>query len=81
MVRYVVTHIGRDGCRRMTAPAVQARWTHATEGAALRELNDLLENPDNDIPSVFGHQAIGTFEVRPVECWDTTHDPKTCWFD
>ena len=80
VTRFVVTFVHRCGERRI-AGAVQARNTFATEGAALRSLNDLLENADNDIPGVFGPQSVGTFEVRPVECWPNTHDPKTCYFE
>lgn len=76
-IRYVVTHIGKNGSRRMTAPARQGRYTHETPEGAEQEMRDILnvEVNGNDIPGVFGEQAVGTFEVRPIRCWPFTHDP------
>lgn len=81
MIRYVVTHMGTKGLRTMTLPS-QARNTHETQESAETAMADLLnvEENGNDIPGVFGKQAVGTFEVRPVECWKGG-DPKSKWFD
>ena len=77
VTRYVVTHIGTNGERRMTAPARQGRYTHATPAEAEQEMRDILNVGvnNNDIPGVFGEQAVGTFEVRPINCWPNTLDP------
>lgn len=36
----------------------------------------MLTNPTNDIAGVFGKQAVGTFAIRPTECWPNHFDPK-----
>ncbi|MGE3483475.1 MAG: hypothetical protein AB7L09_01965 [Nitrospira sp.] len=79
VTRYVVTHIGTNGERRMTAPARQGRYTHATPEDAEKEMRDILnvEANNNDIPGVFGKQAVGTFEVRAILCWPNSHDPAS----
>lgn len=79
VTRYVVTHIGTNGERRMTAPARQGRYTHATPEEAAQEMRDILnvKENNNDIPGVFGAQAVGTFEVRPIKCWPGHFDPAS----
>lgn len=83
VTRYVVTHINTRGERVMTAPAQQGRYTHPTradaEGAMRAMLN--VEANGNDIPGIFGEQAVGTFEVRPVPCYPGHFDPQTRYFE
>lgn len=82
LIRYVVTHIGKDGLRTMTWPH-QGRHTHATPEEARKAMAALLNVGvnRNDIPGVYGEQAVGTFEVRPVEVYPGHHDPKTRYFE
>lgn len=82
VIRYVVTHVGEDGLRTLTFPA-QGRNTFATRAeaeAAMRALLDVERN-GNDIAGVYGAQAVGTFQVRPCECWPGHFDPKGIYFD
>jgi hypothetical protein len=83
VTRYVVTHVNTKGERVMTAHARQGRFTHATPEEAEAELKAILnvEVNQNDIPGVFGEQAVGTFEVRPVPCYPGHFDPQTCYYD
>lgn len=86
IIRYVMTHTNREGDRVMSAPARQSRYTHATEAEAQQEIQDTLANSSRDtLISVFGEQALKTFEVRPVPCWrmkdGSLGDPKTSYFD
>jgi len=79
--RYVITHVDRDGERRMTH-AMQGRFTFSTPKQAEELLDALIaQSPANRIAEAYGEQAVNTFEVRPVECYEGHHDPKTMWFD
>lgn len=80
VTRFVVTHINVTGIRVLTY-GQQARYTYATAADAQSALDALLNVAvnGNDIPGVFGPQAVGTFEVRPIPCWPHTLDPQTCW--
>ena len=85
IIRYVVTHINREGDRVMSAPARQSRYTHASEAEARQEIQGMLANSSRDtLIQVFGEQAMDTFEVRAVPCWrmkdGTLGDPKTSYF-
>lgn len=82
VTRYVVTHVGTKGVRCMTH-AQQGRNTHETHGGAARAMVDLLnvEVNQNDIPGIYGEQAEGTFEIRPVACYPGHFDPQTRYFD
>lgn len=80
VIRYVITHKNHEGLRVMSF-AHQARNTYPTEQEAEIALSDYLNNRGNRLWDVFGQQAIGTFEVRPVRCWPHTHDPQTRYFD
>lgn len=75
VIRYVVSHMGKDGIRWMTF-ACQGRETKATREEAETDLKNLLENNTQErLESVFGLQATGTFEVSAVSCYDGHHDP------
>lgn len=82
VTRYVVTHFGRDGLRVLSFPA-QGRYTFATRAEAEAAMAALLdvEHNGNDLASVYGPQAVGSFEVRTCECWPGHFDPKGIYFD
>lgn len=67
---YAVTHINRDGMRQLTY-----RNTGTNHSPTYKEAQSLLtaiitNNTEKCLSNHFGKQAIGTFEVRPVECYD-----------
>lgn len=66
---------------RQLTRANQGRNHFATEAEAeaYREAFNRNNNPETLI-SVFGTQAIGTFEVRPVRCYDHG-DAMEIYFD
>lgn len=82
VTRYVVTHVNTKDMRCMTF-AHQGRNTHATQAEAQEHLDAVLNTGvnRNDIPGVFGAQSVGTFEVRPVECYPGHFDPITRYFE
>jgi len=81
-IRWTITHINTRGERVMTF-ARQSQNCYLTRCEAQIKLDQLLDvdTNGNDIPGVFGEQALGTFQVRPVECYPNTGDPITRWFD
>jgi hypothetical protein len=81
VTRYIVTHVNTDGERVMSAPARQGRFTYATPEGAEEQMVAMLTNPTNDIAGVFGKQAVGTFAVRPIECWPIHFDPKSIFIE
>lgn len=83
-IRWVITCAsGNRIMGRVLMGPCQGRFTHKSE----REAQDLLEamikaNSPDSLASVFGEAAIGTFEVRPVACYEIDGgDPKTMYFD
>lgn len=79
VTRYCVTHLDREGRRALSYPA-QGRYSFATE----KEAADLAtaisgNNSVSNIVQVFGPQALGTFEARPVECYAGHFDPVSIW--
>lgn len=80
LIRYVTTHINRDGYRQLTGHNQGHAFAH-TEIIAQARLQAFHENNrDSTLSQVFGPQALGTFEVRPVECYDSG-DAKGIYFD
>lgn len=70
--RYAITHIARDGLRVLTF-ANQGRNHYDDQADAVRGLASFLQcNPEQTLRDIYGDQAIGTFEVTPVECYDHT---------
>ena len=68
--RYAITHIGRDGLRVLTF-ANQGRNHYDDQADAVRRLASFVQNnPVETLRDIYGDQAIGTFEVTPVECYD-----------
>jgi hypothetical protein len=81
IIRYVITHINKDGTRQLTSPQ-QGRYTHAAIGDAEMAKDSLLaNNSEKLLAEVYGRQAIGTFEVRPCKCHAGHFDPKGIYFD
>ncbi len=67
--RWAVTHIDRDGMRRLSF-ACQARNTFETEQEAQDSAARLLPaNGAQRLLELFGNQALGTFRASRVECW------------
>jgi len=77
VIRYVVTHIGKDGMRTLIGPA-QGRCTYATQEQAEEYKTAVLSNNSMDtLKSMYGFPL----EVRPCRCWPLHFDPKEIYFD
>lgn len=81
VIRFVVTHIDRNGERTLTN-ARQGRYTFSSREECQKAVVAISKNnPKDKISQIFGEQAVGTFECKPVQCYSAlNHDPKTCWF-
>jgi hypothetical protein len=75
-IRYVLSHINKDGMRVMTS-AIQGRHTFGSTVEAEQHLQGFNANntPEN-LTQIFGSQALGTFEVSAIECYEGHNDPK-----
>lgn len=81
VTRYVVTHVNHHGMRTLTL-ACQGRHTYATRAEAEEWLGSFLANNSLErLAEVYGAQALGTFAVRPCECWAGHFDPCGIYFD
>ena len=79
-IRYVLTTINKAGNRVMFQPA-QGRHTYSKEGAQVH-LNELLyNNTPERLEEIFGKQAMGEFQVTPVDCYEGHNDPKRTVFE
>jgi hypothetical protein len=90
VIRYAVTHINRDGMRTLTR-ANQGRNHFVNKEQAEQWIQTVYGNtPEATIRQVYGPQALGTFEVRPVECYshgdaigiffkESSHDLEKEW--
>jgi len=68
--RYAITHLGRDGLRVLTF-ANQGRNHYDGQAEAAKRLASFVQNnPVERLRDIYGEQAIGTFDVTPVECYD-----------
>lgn len=78
-IRYVISHINKDGLRQMTA-AIQGINTVGSKEEAQKRLTEFNANntPEN-LTQIFGSQALGTFEVSAIECYEGHNDPKGCF--
>ncbi len=78
-IRYVISHINKDGMRQMTA-AIQGINTVGSKEEAQQRLAEFNANntPEN-LTQIFGSQALGTFEVSAIECYEGHNDPKGCF--
>lgn len=78
-IRYVISHMDKDGLRAMT-DACQGRNTVASIEEARVDLHNFLTNNTPErLVEVFGTQSAGTFEVSAVDCWPGHNDPKGCY--
>ena len=68
--RYVITHINRDGMRALSLPNQGQHHFDEKEAADawLKSFNQ--NNSESTLVQLFGRQALGTFEVRPCQCYD-----------
>jgi len=73
IIRYVLTHVNKDGMRTLVDP-MQGRYTYATKDEAQKRLDAFKPQ----LESTLGYHDL---EVRPVEVYPVHFDPKTCWFD
>jgi hypothetical protein len=69
-IRFAITHVGRDGLRVLTF-ANQGRNHYDHRPDAERMLAGFLQNNTaQTLRDIYDEQALGTFEVTPVECYD-----------
>jgi len=69
-ILFAITHIDKHNMRTLTL-ANQGRNHFNTKRQATHALKGLIDNTsESTLISVFGKQAISTFQVRPVECYD-----------
>lgn len=76
VVRYVVTHVNKDGMRTL-AKAMQGRYTYATPEEAQQWIDQAIAANGDRLAEFYGLPL----QVRPVECYPVHFDPMTCWFD
>jgi len=77
---FALTHINRDGMRGLTRRNTGSSH-FATQPEADQYLVDFNENNhESTLIQVFGKQSLGTFEIRPVECY-MHGDAVGVWFD
>jgi hypothetical protein len=79
VIRYVVTHIDKNGMRTLCG-AAQGRFTQATPEEAQQHLDAMLQNN-----RIEGDRLAGVYglplEVRPVKCYPRHFDPMGIYFD
>jgi len=76
MIRYGITHVNRQGLRTLSAPAAQGRWLNDTRAEVKKQVKNIeAVNSRDTLVSIFGLQALGTFKVQEIDCWDNG-DPK-----
>lgn len=75
--RYVITHIGSDGLRRLTF-AQQGQYTYSSRDEAYRMKRDCLAT---GLPRVLAADELATLEVRAVACHVGHHDPVGYYCD
>lgn len=77
---FAITHVNRDGMRQLSR-ANQGRCHFTTEVEASRYLELFKQNnAQTSLAQIYGAQSVGTFAVRPVECYDHG-DAKGIYFD
>ena len=74
-VMYAITHVGKDGYRRLTF-ANQGRNHYETK----EEAEDMRKAFEPDLREKILHELADTLEVRQVECYDHG-DAKGIYFD
>jgi hypothetical protein len=79
VIRYVPTHIGRDGLRTLSL-AAQGRNTYETARDAAHWIDAVrAQNQWESIASIFGPDD--TFEVCACPCWPGHFTPCGVYFD
>lgn len=67
---FALTHINTDGMRTLTR-SNQGQNHFATKPEANNYLAQFIQNNSVDtLEQVFGNQALGTFQIWPVDCYD-----------
>lgn len=80
-LRFVISHINKDGFRSMTY-VNRGENTKATREAAEKLLRNFIENNTSEVLSgVYGSQSIGTFEISAIECYPSHFDPIGHYID
>lgn len=79
VIRYVVTHIGKDGLRTLCGP-VQGRITKETPEEAQQLLDSMMQNNLTEGERLAGVYGL-PLEVRPVKCYPGHFDPIGIYFD
>lgn len=79
VIRYVVTHINKDGMRTLCGPA-QGRNTKETPEEAQELLNNMMKNNRMEGELLAGVYGL-PLEVRPVKCYPGHFDPMRVYFD
>lgn len=77
--RYVISHINKDGMRRMTFSIQGINTVGSIEEAQQRLQEFLAGNTTENLIQIYGSQALGTFEVSAVDCYEGHNDPKGCF--
>lgn len=80
MIRYGTTCIDTNGVRKLSAPALWARYLWDNKEEAETWLKECMSQPDNlrRLEQIHGPQSLGTFQVDPFECWD--HGEPKGWY-
>ena len=79
VIRYVVTHINKDGMRTLCGPA-QGRLTKETAEEAQALLDAIMKNNRMEGELLAGVYGL-PLEVRPVKCYPGHFDPMSVYFD
>lgn len=79
VIRYVVTHIDKNGMRTLCGPA-QGRLTKETREEAQELLDNMTRNNQMQGELLAGVYGL-PLEVRPVKCYPGHFDPMGVFFD
>lgn len=78
VTRFVITHVGKHGLRRLTF-AQQGQFTYETREEAAAALEGLLS--PYGLCKALTADEMKTLEVRPVPCWPGHFDPVTYYVE
>lgn len=74
MLRYAVTFKNKEGLRQLVSAQAHALYD-AREPAEDWVRLLYVNTGDERVAEIYGPQAVGSFRVDPVDCWDNG-DPK-----
>jgi hypothetical protein len=77
VIRYVVTHVNKNGDRTLF-DACQGRYTYKTQEEAQARADAFLANRANLASAIPNPNSLA---VRACACWPGHFDPKGVWFD